>query len=126
MSKADADAGGRPRDHRELVDWVAITKKKGSDRRLHRVEGEPGPEDLELNEAVETACQTTLTSGESTWIAKPAAVYPPGYKELCDHAACFGGPDDAGDRDADADSDADVEIDVDAAVLTDGGADGQH
>lgn len=81
-------------DHRELVAYVAISKSHGTDRRLHRVQGDPSAGDLENGAACEVACQTTLTSTASTWRAKPAGVFPPGYHPLCTDPECFGTTND--------------------------------
>jgi hypothetical protein len=85
--------GVEPEDHREQVDWVAISKHHGTRRRLHRVDEDPAPDDLENGAQCTVACETTLTDADSYWQAKPAGVYPPGYHPLCQAPACFGDVD---------------------------------
>lgn len=80
-------------DHREQADWVALSSFSGTNRRLHRVDGDPGPDDLEQGAEVDPACNTSLTDEDSYWRAKPAAVYPPGYHDLCEDENCFGAPE---------------------------------
>lgn len=92
MSEA-ATPGVEPVDHREQVDWVAESSKRGSNRRLHRVDGDPALGELTQGEEVEVACETSLTDEDSYWRAKPAAAYPPGHRELCTDPECFGKTD---------------------------------
>jgi len=85
-----AAPGVAPEDHREQVDWVAISKSHGTDRRLHRVDGDPASDELETGKRCEVACETSLIDGDSFWRAKPAGVFPPGYHPLCQEPDCFG------------------------------------
>lgn len=77
-------------DHRELTAWVAITSAHSNDRHLHRVAGDPGPDELVPGEDVDVACETSLTGENTRWRAKPAAAFPVGYYELCTDPECFG------------------------------------
>lgn len=77
-------------DHRELVDWVAQSSAHGSDRRLHKIDEDTDTSDLQQGDPVEVACDTNLVDEESYWRAKAAAVFPPGYRTLCDDPDCFG------------------------------------
>lgn len=86
----DPDADAEPVDHRDLVEWLAVSTAHGSNRRLHKVDGNPDAEALETGEEVEPACDTHLVDESSHWRAKRAAVYPPGYATLCDERSCFG------------------------------------
>lgn len=99
MSEA-ATPGVEGVDHRKQAAYVAISDVRGTDRRLHRVDGDPEPGDLRNGEECEVACDTTLVSDESCWKAKPATVFPPGYRELCTDPDCFG-RDDVDEEEAD-------------------------
>lgn len=89
MSEATTP-GVEPVDHREQAAYVAISKSHGTDRRLHKVQGDPDAGELRNGEECEVACSTTLTSDESTWKAKPAGVFPVGYHPVCTDPECFG------------------------------------
>lgn len=89
MSKAQS-AELELTDHRELVDWVTISKSHGSDRRIHRIDESIDTGSLSNGDEVEVACGTTLLGAESIWRAKPAGVFPVGYHPLCDCPECFG------------------------------------
>lgn len=82
--------GADARDHCEQADWVAISKSHGSERRIHKVDGDPGPDELQNGDAVDVACQTTLIGKNSVWQSKPAGVFPIGYHPLCSEEECFG------------------------------------
>jgi len=88
-----ATPGVDPVNHQEQADYVAISKSHGTDRRLHRVQGAPDAGELRNGERCEVACSTTLTSGESSWKAKPSSVFPPGYHPVCTEPECFGEKD---------------------------------
>ena len=88
--------GGQPRDHTEQVDWIAISDSHGRSRRIHKVEGDPNPDELQIGDEVDVACRTTLVDEDSSWQAKPATVFPPGYYPLCSEECCFGHNDRAG------------------------------
>jgi hypothetical protein len=80
-------------NHQEQAAYVAISQSHGSDRRLHKVQGDPDAGELRNGEECEVACSTTLTSDDSTWKAKPAAVFPVGYHPVCTDPECFGEDD---------------------------------
>ncbi|UTF55968.1 hypothetical protein [Natronosalvus rutilus] len=94
-----ATPGSGPPDHRKHADWVAITNCHGTQRRIHKVKGNPGPGEIQNGDEVEVACKTSLVGSESSWKAKPAAVFPPGYHPLCDCPECFG--EEIGETDGD-------------------------
>jgi hypothetical protein len=48
---------------------------------------------------IEPACRTSLTSTDSEWHTKDAAVYPPGYPRLCASPDCFGPAYEAHEQD---------------------------
>lgn len=89
MSEAESP-GLEPRDHREDVDWLAVSSSSGTDKHLHRVDGDPDRDELTHGEEVDVACDTSLADDESYWKAKPAAVFPPGFAPLCKDERCFG------------------------------------
>ena len=86
----DATPGVDPEDHREQVDWIAESSVRGSNRRLHRVDGDHDREELTQGEEVQVACGTSLTDEDSYWRAKPSAAYPPGFRDLCTDPEFFG------------------------------------
>lgn len=88
-----ATPGVDPVNHQEQAAYVAISKSHGTDRRLHKVQGDPDAGELRNGEECEVACSTTLTSDESTWQAKPSTVYPPGFHPVCTDPECFGEAD---------------------------------
>lgn len=99
-----SNPGGEAVDHQEQAAYVAISRSTGNDRRLHRVAGDPDSGELQNGEECEVACRTTLTTDESVWKAKPAHVYPVGFRSVCTHPDCFGenGGAGAGAGDVDA------------------------
>lgn len=90
-----ANPGGSAEDTWDQVDWeethwFAVSSRNGTNRRLHRVDGNPGPDELTQGETVEVPCDTSLIDPESYFRSKPVAVYPPGYAPLCQDEECFG------------------------------------
>lgn len=74
-------------DHRELVEWVAESSNAGSKRRLHRIVSDHDRDALTSGDPVDVECDTSHADKNAHWRARPAAVYPPGYRELC--TDCF-------------------------------------
>jgi hypothetical protein len=66
----------------------------------------PGTHDNDSEQDdITTACGTSLTGDTTTWLARPATAYPPGYPALC--TACFNShvPSDAWNEDGTAEFD---------------------